>query len=291
MVIPQQHTLVSGGDPLVVYEWGQPDQPTVIFFHATGFHARCWDELARALPDFHCYAVDSRGHGRSTQALGANLWQQCGVDAANIARTLNLSGAIGVGHSMGGNMLVRAAAAVPDAFVALLLLDPVIFLREWYQRDTYTIEGNFVLSRRRDWDSWEAMFERFKARPPFAGWQAAILRDYCQYGLLPTETGFTLACRPETEAHIYESALLKQNADVYEAIAGIRVPVRVLRCATPSQAANDMLNSPTAPDLASHFRDGLDVPLADNSHFIPMESPSLVVAHIRELAANLRPAP
>ena len=48
------------------------------------------------------------------------------------------------------------------------------------------------------------MFERFHKRPPFDLWQPQVLRDYCEYGLLPDGDGFVLACPPEIEASIYQ---------------------------------------------------------------------------------------
>src|SRR5262249_5765046 len=147
---------------------------------------------------------------------------------------------------------------------------------EMYRLDEYTIEGQFILRRRRQWASPDEMFASFKGRGPYAEWQDAVLRDYCQYGLIPDGDGYTLACAPEVEAHIYASAPLRANADVYGAIDQIKLPVRVLRCAKTRQSGQEMLVSPTAPDLASKFQHGLDVLLPDNTHFIPMESPDLV---------------
>jgi lipase len=274
---------------LTVYEWEGRD-PAVIFLHATGFHGRCWDEVIRQLGDRHCYAVDVRGHGRSDKPEPPHPWQQFGLDAAQVARQLELKGAVGVGHSMGGNALVRAAAGEPDAFAALLLVDPVILPAHWYHADEYSIDGHFVLNRRRQWSSPDEMFERFKGRGPFANWQDVVLRDYCRYGLLPADEGndYQLACPPEVEAHIYASSSLASNRDIYDAVAQVTVPVRVLRCAKPvSQVGVDLMDSPTAPDLASRFAHGEDIALPDYSHFIPMESPELVARHIDDLLRAL----
>jgi hypothetical protein len=44
-----------------------------------------------------------------------------------------------------------------------------------------------------------------------------------------------------------------------------------------------MRSSPTAPDVASHFRHGEDVPLPQYTHFMPMEDPPMVARHILDL--------
>ena len=47
----------------------------------------------------------------------------------------------------------------------------------------------------------------------------------------------------------------------------------------------DLAASPTAADLASRFSDGRDILLPEASHFIPMETPEIVVEEIGNLAA------
>ncbi|MEO6398135.1 MAG: alpha/beta hydrolase, partial [Tepidiformaceae bacterium] len=133
------------------------------------------------------------------------------------------------------------------------------------------------------WGSVEEMYERFAGRAPFNAWDPAVLRDYCQYGLLPAPDGigFVLACPPEIEAATYAAS---GGEAIYEQIASVRVPVRVLRARErPDGAPMDMSGSPTAPDLASHFENAEDVSLPQHSHFIPMEAPALVAEQIREL--------
>lgn len=283
---PKRHRLSINGHTHAVYEWGG-EAPAVIFFHATGFHGRCWDEVIRLVGDHHCYAPDAAGHGLSETPAQPRTWQQYGADAAEIARILALNAAVGVGHSMGGNALVRAAAALPGAFKSLILVDPVVLRPEFYVGEAYDIENHFVLNRRRVWKSPLEMFNSFKGRGPFVGWQDAVLRDYCDYGLVPEGKVYRLACAPETEAHIYSSTYMKHAADVYDAVASIEAPVTVLRCAMGvAQGPQDLLLSPTAPDLASRFRHGTDVPLPDHTHFIPMQSPELVAQFVRQEIAR-----
>lgn len=288
MIQPQQHMITSNGNQLSVYEWGaQNAQPSVIFFHATGFHARCWGGVIQHLENIHCIAADASGHGASATPKQAHTWQAYGDDAAHIMQTFGLKGAVAIGHSMGGNSIVRAAAQITDAFASLLLIDPVILPREFYRPASYSIEGHFVLKRRREWSSADEMFNSFKGRGAFARWEDSILRDYCEYGLTLGDEGFVLACVPETEANVYSSSDLAANIDVYDAVAKINQPVRILRCTPFFGEQRDMLASPTAPNLATYFKHAQDFELPDNTHFIPMESPQIVAQHIREMLAAL----
>ncbi len=269
------------GVELQVYEWAA-DGPTVFLAHATGFHARCWDQVVARLPEFRCIAVDMRGHGLSSKPEPPYLWRYFGEDVAALGQELGLRGALAVGHSKGGYAVTLAAALQPGLFSKLLLVDPVILSREAYAAPRGDDE-HFAASRRNEWSSPEEMFERFKDRPPFSLWDPAVLRDYCEYGLVPNPdgAGFVLACPPWAEAATYAGSA---GGDIYAEIATLDVPVRVLRAKERTQEyAMDMSASPTTPDLASHFRQAEDVPLPHLTHFMPMQDPGLVADHIRQM--------
>jgi hypothetical protein len=130
------------------------------------------------------------------------------------------------------------------------------------------------------------MFESFKDRRPFSLWDPAVLRDYCQYGLVPNPAGegYVLACPPWAEAATYAGSA---GGDIYRELQSLDIPVRILRARPRTEDyAMDMSASPTFPDLARHFKHGEDVPLPHLTHYIPMQEPGLVAKHIREMAAD-----
>jgi pimeloyl-ACP methyl ester carboxylesterase len=269
------------GAELAVWEWPGEDPP-FLFAHATGFHGRCWDQIIRMFPERHCLATDARGHGRSSQAELPYHWRILGRDLAAVAEHLDLRDAIGIGHSSGGYSTVQAAALRPRTYRALLLIDPTIYPQEFY--GTPAPDSSFTLRRRNLWASADEMFERFKARPPFASWRPEILRDYCDYGVLPRNGEYVLACPPAVEASIYENSK-EAAANVYPDMAQIQCPVVVMRAGRERQSGTfDLAASPTAPDLASRFAHGRDVVLPDASHYIAMEEPEMVTEEIRKLS-------
>lgn len=284
--IPKLLKVNANGVGLAVWEWPGGDPP-VLFCHATGLHARCWDQTIARLGGRHSYALDMRGHGHSSKPEPPYLWHAFGADVAAIVRSLGLNRALGVGHSMGGYAVVRGAVLQPEAFSALLLIEPVIWPRPVYSgQDPW--DNHFAAKRRSRWTSPDEMFERFKDRKPFLSWDRAVLRDYCQYGLLPDGDAYVLACPPEVEASIYGRSRLAES-DIYDELPSIDIPVRVVRAGRLLPPGTiDMEASPTAPGLASEFRRGEDICLAGNSHFIPMEVPELVARHIRDLLAATR---
>jgi len=282
---PQLQTISANGQQLAVWDW-PGDDPPLLFAHATGFHGRCWDHIIRMFPGRHCIALDARGHGRSGKPDLPCLWRDFGKDLAAVAEHLNVRRALGIGHSSGGHMTVQAAALRPETYAALLLLDPTIYPREDY--GTPAPDASFTLRRRTVWNSPDEMFERFRGRYPFSIWRPDILRDYCDFGILPNGSGYVLACPPAVEASIYENSKTPE-ADVYPEIAAIRQPVVVMRADIPrTPGAFDLAASPTAVDLASKFAHGRDVVLPGCSHYIPMEMPDRVAEEIGRMSAEIR---
>lgn len=286
-VQPRQFRVAANRVELAVFEWPGA-APPLLFVHANGFHARCWDQVIAHLPGQHCYAIDQRGHGRSDKPNPPYMWRSFGEDVAALAGQIGLTGAIGIGHSLGGHAVTLAAALNPALFSALLLLDPVIFLQSQY---TGRLKGEHFAARRRAiWESPNAMFERFKDRLPFSRWEPAVLHDYCDYGLLPTAQGneYTLACPPTVEADIYAGGTAIES-NIYPEISTIQIPVRVVRAGkVQARPAEDLSASPTAPDLATYFQRGTDRYLSDYSHLFPMENPALVAGYVRELLADTK---
>ena len=275
--IPRQSHIRVNGVDLALFEWPGVGQ-SLLFVHATGFHARCWDQVIAHLPGRHCYALDLRGHGRSSKPEPPYPWRAFGEDVAALVRSLGFTEVIGIGHSLGGHAVALAAALAPDVFSNLLLIDPVILPQSHYREPLF--KEHFAARRRNRWASSSEMFDSFKARRPFSCWEPAVLWDYCNYGLLPAPDGdgFVLACPPQIEASIYMNCT---SANIYDEISTIEIPVQVIRAgATQVPVAIDMSASPTDPDLASCCRQGEDLHLPDCSHFIPMEQPALIARHI-----------
>ncbi len=287
---PTERQVALDGVSFTYFDW-PGDGPTVVLAHATGFHGRTWDAVARALPGFRVLALDLRGHGRSDQTGEPDSWEVFGLDTADFVRALGLRGVLGVGHSMGGHSVTIAAKREPEAFGGLLLVDPVMPLDRRPPREGQGGVSDFVRKRRNEWASPEEMVERFRDRFPYSSWQPAVLDDYARWGLLPNPAGegFVLACSPDMEGGTY-AASGNGPAMGAEVIPFVQVPVTVMRGKQPVPGVQGapFSTSPTPPQLASLFADGDDILLPDLSHFIPMEAPGAVAEQVRALAARVR---
>jgi pimeloyl-ACP methyl ester carboxylesterase len=263
--------------------------PTLFFVHATGFHARVWDQIVARLPATHSVALDQRGHGLSEKKPILH-WRVMGEDQAALVEELDLRNIVGVGHSMGAHAMIDAAAACPGRFRRLVLIDPVVAPPESYAGggDLPRLpEGQMhpAAKRRNHFDSVEAMIERLRDRSSFPRFDPQMFRDYCEHGLRPADDGdgFVLACPPEIEASVYMSS--RTNGGVYDSARSLEIPVLVLRAMEPrGEMTGPMMfsTSPTWPGLAAEFQNGREIHYPDKTHFLPMEIPDEVAARIRE---------
>ena len=297
---PREKRVSVNGVSLCYFEWGErvAGAPSTLLVHATGFHGRLWDQSVKQFSGpvaGHIVAIDMRGHGRSDKTPPFN-WDSFGSDVVAFVESLDLHNIVAAGHSMGGHCIVQAAARVPARFARLVLIDPVILSPEAYeQRANYvgapTASEHPTAKRRNQWRDATQMFEHFKARMPFVNWQPEVLRDYCNWGIVPAaqgegegeegkREGFVLACPPRVEASIYMGAA---GRDILALCETINIPVTVMRGRVREgerEGPMDFSASPTWPELATHFRKGTDVYLPEYSHFLAMEAPELVADYV-----------
>ncbi len=124
------------------------------------------------------------------------------------------------------------------------------------------------------------MIERYRGRLPFSRWHPQVLRDYCEFGILPRDGEFVLACPPEIEASIYHQSKVAE-ANIYPEIARIALPVTVIRAGRARRpGVFDLSTSPTAENLASYFANSTDKVFEDCTHYIPQEAPARVADEI-----------
>jgi pimeloyl-ACP methyl ester carboxylesterase len=104
---------------------GDPNNRAVVMMHGGGQTRHAWRGalLALAARGFYVAAMDLRGHGDSdwSSTVNYSLSAQVG-DVLSVVRQMHSPAAL-IGASMGGQIAMSTAAAVPDAIRALVLVD------------------------------------------------------------------------------------------------------------------------------------------------------------------------
>ncbi len=260
---------------------GEEHAPTVLFSHATGFHAMVFQPMAELLSDeLHCVGLDHRGHG-DTPSVGPVAWSVYGGDTLAVAEALarEAPGAplYGFGHSMGGAALVMAALDDPSLFAGLVLFEPIVPQPGRIPGDGGNENPLSAGARRRraTFPSFEAAIDNYAAKAPLDVLTPEALRAYVEHGFRLGEDGQVhIKCTPEHEARTYE---LGGQQDTWERLVDLRTPVLIV--------AGRMDASPPsgfAELIADRIPDADLLRLPELGHFGPMEDPARLAGVVRE---------
>jgi pimeloyl-ACP methyl ester carboxylesterase len=101
-------------------------KPAVILLHGFQTAGVTWLRTAQALAGYDVIMPDFRGHGLSSGVEHGFSAELLTEDIATLIRALKLDKVFVAGHSMGGEIAGRLAAAHPDLVRAVVLVDPAL---------------------------------------------------------------------------------------------------------------------------------------------------------------------
>ena len=280
---------LSGGLVSHCHEWLLPAtsgrKPTnsglsLVFLHATGFHARVWDATVSSLLDqlpatssiSRVIGVDLIGHGRSSKPWPpepAKTWSHAAEVVEETLLELKVERCVLVGHSAGAFCAARIAA-VPEPAIdiaAMMLIDPVICEPLFYTKYA-GLEGddlNAALHARygrldkrfNDFESPVAMLERFSGRPPFSLFDKRCLDSYVEHALLPVDEVISLAWQTDPSNRLSPEQLRQELVGPQ----GAKTHGLTLACPPPLEAQWYM-GTALNPDLHQPIRDHVRCPVA-----------------------------
>jgi pimeloyl-ACP methyl ester carboxylesterase len=271
----------TGGISLTVHDLGG-EGPPLLLSHATGFHGCAYTPMAAHLRRrFHCWALDYRGHGDSDPPPDDVVaWPVFGDDALAVAEALELRGAMGFGHSMGGATLLMAELARPGTFAGLVLFEPIAFPPEPVDEGRIAEIAGAARRRREVFASRDEAYANYASKPPLNVMVPDALRAYVEHGFVDQPGGSVrLRCDPEHEAAIFEAGA---QQDTYDRLGAVDCPVVV----AAGSAARNMPGA-LAPAVAAALPHGRFVRFEDLTHFGPMQDPGRVAGLVSDLADEL----
>lgn len=119
-----QNDLLINGVRLHYYRTGHGDKRPLILVHGFSDNGLCWTPVARELEsEYDVIMPDMRGHGLSERVQPGEKVDMA-ADLAGLIRTLELSGPVICGHSMGAMITYQIGVCFPELTSALVLEDP-----------------------------------------------------------------------------------------------------------------------------------------------------------------------
>ncbi|MBP6210440.1 MAG: alpha/beta hydrolase [Anaerolineales bacterium] len=251
------------------------------FLHANGYPPACYKTLFDLLTArHHVFGMKLRPLWNDSKIEDITDWHPFSDDLLRFLSMGWESPVIGVGHSIGGIVTLRAAMREPNKFRAVILLDPVLFpvsrLIAWNiiraaglgTKVHPLIAG--AQRRRRTFNDLDTVFRSYRSRDVFRYLNDESLRHYIEGITKPRDGGgFELVFSPEWEAHIYLTGL--RDFDLWKQLPKLKVPTLIIR-----GAETDTFLARTG-DLVKKKNPNIQVvSLERSTHLVPLERPQEV---------------
>lgn len=264
--------------------------PLLHFAHGNGFPPGAYRVLLEALAaDYRVVAMAARPLWGASTPAELTGWRQLAQDLRQGLQARGFDRVAGVGHSLGGVTSALAAAAEPERFSALVLIDPVLFTgpRSWLWGATKALGLAHRLPlalrarrRRERWRDREEARAAWSRLAVFSTWREEALDDYVACGLVEAAGGGVgLRFPRDWEARVFEVT----PASVWPELRALTVPTLFVRGRSSTTftaaAAERALREVPGARLA-------EVP--DTGHFLPMERPRELARLVLEFLASCR---
>ncbi len=266
-------------------EWGGTG-PVLHFAHANGLPPEAYRPVLAPLTErFRVVTSAARPLWSGADPGQLDSWAPLVRDLRHALREHGVSGAIGVGHSLGGTLSILAQAEEPALFRGLVLVDPVIFagVRSafWGAMRGLGLGGRLPLvrtarRRRERWPDRNAVRRAWRSKEVFRGWSVETFDAYVEAAFRDDPSGGVVLRYPrDWEARIFEIT----PHDLWRRLRRVEVPVLAIR-----GARSDTFLAGAARRLVRELPRAELVELDGVGHFVPQERPDELVRLILELA-------
>ncbi len=251
------------------------------FLHANGYPPECYRPLISRLSEqFHVYAMRQRPMWLESSPEEIIDWRPLTDDFIQFLNERSTEAAIGVGHSVGGIVALRAALRQPGRFRALVLIDPVLFppfiIRPWqlicalglgYQLHPLVRAAR---SRRRQFDDLDRLFNGYRHKQVFRYMDDQALHAYIDGIACPAVQGYQLCYSVDWEMRIYATSVWR-DMDIWHGLPHLKVPILIIR-----GAETDTFWTSTAHLVSRKIPQAQVITIPLSTHLVPLERPDQV---------------
>jgi pimeloyl-ACP methyl ester carboxylesterase len=255
------------------------------FSHANGYPPACYFPMLEGLcKGYHVISMLQRPLWKNTNPGEIKDWSPFTDDLLSFLDQESLPPLVAIGHSMGGNISLRAALIDPERFKALVLIDPVLFHPIQILLRRLIISNELVYRlhpliraarfRRQEFTNLETIFTGYRRKSIFRYLDDTNLRIYIHGITLPeTGGGYRLFFSPEWEMRIYATGIW-HDMDLWRRMKDLKVPILIIR-----GAETDTFMDPAARLFLKRLPSTKIVTMENSTHLVPLEHP-IEVANI-----------
>jgi pimeloyl-ACP methyl ester carboxylesterase len=252
------------------------------FLHANGYPPACYEPLFELLrSQYHVFGMTLRPLWPDSKPEELRDWNPLSDDLLKFLDEQKVGPLLGVGHSIGAIVTLRAALKQPERFRALVLLDPVLFLPSFILawnlarilglgHRVHPLIGG-ALKRRRTFDDLDIVFRGYRRREIFRYFDDENLRAFIAGMVKPkADGGYELAYSPEWESHIYYTGVWR-DMELWRGLPKLQVPTLIIRGAETDTFLE------RAGSLVKRRQPKVQVvTVPQSTHLVPLERPAEV---------------
>ena len=189
---------------------------------------------------------------------------------------------IGIGHSIGGNLILRSAISHPELFSKVILLDPTLFIPRFIlfwkfikllKMDDYLHPlSKKALRRKMNYKNYDSIFKSYRRKNVFKYINDENLKIYIN-SITRTNTNKSLdiSFPNDWEYQIYKSGITDDNF-IWKNIENITVPTLIVR----AKDSNTFFES-AEKEISKKNNQNIEfISLENCSHLFPLEIPEKI---------------
>jgi pimeloyl-ACP methyl ester carboxylesterase len=273
LVLPMERRVEANGLELHYLDWGSEGLPRLLFLHGGGLNAHTWDLVCLSLRgDFHCHALDQRGHGDSAWSPEADYSLEAhSADLEAFVDRLGWARFWLVGMSLGGAAALDYAGRRAERLEGLVLVDIGPDGRDAGRQRI----ADFV-SGPREMDSVDDFVQRALSFNPRR--KPELLRRSLLHNLRQTPEGkWTWKYDYRRYGSFTPEERKRRSAKLWAAVPRVTCPTLVVR-----GAQSDVFHDEDAEKLTAALPSGRWVRIEGAGHTVQGDQPKALVGALRE---------
>ena len=188
---------------------------------------------------------------------------------------------IGMGHSIGGNIVLRAGLTHPKSFSKLILLDPTLFVPKiiflWSIIARLNLQRRFhpwisaTLNRKMTYNNFNEIFKSYREKTVFKKINDTNLKIYIDSITRTFNKKLNITYSKEWEHKIYKTGLIKDYF-IWNHIKNIKIPTLIIK----ADNSNAFMNSAAKKINKMNSEKIKIITIKNTTHLFPLEIPEKV---------------
>jgi len=262
------------------------------FIHANGFPPNAYNTLLNEISSsssIENFLLRPLSNDKTNTIDDINNWIPFYNDF--IYSIKNKKNIIGIGHSIGGNIVLRAGISHPDFFSKLILLDPTLFIPRiiffWKIIARLNLQRYFhpwinaTLSRKMSYKNHDDIFKSYRRKQVFKKIDDKNLKIYINSITQEYNNNLKIIYSKEWEHKIYKTGLIEDNF-IWKRIKNIQVPTLIIK----AEHSNAFMNSAAHKINKMNSKNIKITTIQNTTHLFPLEVPKKVSKLILEFINN-----